>query len=344
MTEPTTAVITEIRDPKLRVVARNFRSMLELALHRVAAHHAAPGAITLPTSGIEAALAARFRTLPADRQRRAADRATGLLAGAGDRTARFGPAGAASLRSNLPIAAQVRDRMVPRELGLTAAYLEAADAASDAAGFRPLTTLGKLGLRLHEVRCVDETDLEWPGSDTIVLGGVAISATGATTSVPSMKISSSFDDGDRKRFSPPLRLASFDLTAGTAWPKTYFFTLVIAEQDHGGFPAFLKELYEGLKSEIVSALAGVIGGVIGATGGPIGAAVGAVLGWAVGELYTLLKTLWEDDEFPPATLSVKFPSLGMRWANGATDSPEGKVIFKGHGGTYEVTFDWQLFT
>lgn len=339
----TDAVVTEIRDPKLRVIARNVRAMLQLSVLRVAAHEAAPSAVTLPTTGLEAVLARRFAALPADRRRRAGERATAILAD--DRERRFGPVSAASLRSPLPVADQIRDRLVPRDLGLTAAYLGELRPTTDAItgpGFRPLTTLTHLELRVHEVRCIDETDPEWPGGDTILLGGTRTAADGATAKIPQFKVGNDFDDGERKRFTPPRVVTTFDVTAGTAWPKTYFASLVLAEQDNGGFPAFLDEMVEGLRSEIWKALTAAIGGALGVTGGPIGVALGSVLGWAVGELAQMFKDWWEDDVFPPATVACTHGGLDARWPGGATDSPEGTLRFKGHGGTYEVRYDWRL--
>lgn len=346
-TSPIMATVTEIRDPKLRVVARNVRAMCELAMARVAAHHASPGAITLPTRGLESAFAERFATLPADVRRRAAERATALLASSGDRVGRFGPAGGASLRSPLPIAEQVRTRLVPANLGLTAAYLAELGVADDpptaaAAGFRPLVTLDKLELRLHRVRCVDETNPE-TGGDEILLGGTSVSAAGKTTLHKAFTTHDDFDDGEVKNYNPPRSLATYSLVENTPWPKTFFFTMVLAEEDNGGFPKFLEKLWNEVKGEVETAIIAAVGGVVGSIAGPLGTAIGAAVGWAVAEIWRLFKSWWEDDTFEPRTISLRLPAIGTRWANGATDSPEGVLRFQGHGGTYDVTYDWRIF-
>jgi hypothetical protein len=120
-------------------------------------------------------------------------------------------------------------------------------------------------------------------------------------------------------------------------------TLVLAEVDMGGLPDFLNQLLNWVKAKVTAALAAALGGAIGASGGPVGAIIGAAVGVVVGLVFDLFKSIWEDDIFKPATVSVNIPSLNARWAGGKTDSPEGVITYTGHGGKYQVVYDWRLF-
>jgi hypothetical protein len=207
-----------------------------------------------------------------------------------------------------------------------------------------MQTTNRLQLRIHKVKCLDETDGflgSEAGDDEIDLGGTTVDETGDTKKVTPFRVGSSFDDGEQVVFSPPRRFAMFNLTEGTAFPKSYFVTLVLAEVDMGGLPDFLNQLLNWVKTKVVAALTAAIGGAIGASGGPIGAIIGAAVGAVVGLVFELFKSIWEDDVFKPATVSVSIPSLNARWS-GKTDSPEGSVTFSGHGGKYQLTYDWQL--
>lgn len=346
MSEITNDVLTQIRDPKVLALARRVLHSVSAATARVTAHHADAARFPLPADGraIEHVLNNRFRAMPADRQRRASERVTGILAQKTLRARWLGSAAGLDLRTSASVADLVRPKLVPADLGLTRAYIEGLRpvAARPETGFRPLQTLDKLELRIRSVRCIDETDPELFSSDTILMGATTVDESGDTKKVPSFKVGS-FDDGKRKTYNPPKQLTMFSVLEGTAWPKSYFVTVVIAEQDNGGFPTFLQELYEGVKEEVIAGLAAAIGGAIGASGGPIGFVIGTVLGWVVGELFNLFKSWWEDDEFPPVTLRCNHAGINARWAGGATTSPEGRAWWKAHGGYYEMFYDWRLY-
>jgi hypothetical protein len=213
-----------------------------------------------------------------------------------------------------------------------------------AGGLMPAQTTNKLELRIHKVRCVDETNPEWPGDDEIAMGGTAVDETGDVHKIPQFTVRNDFDDGEQMLYAPPKRFTSFSLLeGGNKWPKSYFVTLVLAEKDMGGFADFLNKLLDAVKKRVIEALGAAIGGVIGSIGGPLMAVIGAAIGWIVGKIFEWLKAWWSDDVFPPKTVSVNIPSLTARWAGGATDSPNGVLRFQAHGGTYDVTYDWRMF-
>jgi hypothetical protein len=119
--------------------------------------------------------------------------------------------------------------------------------------------------------------------------------------------------------------------------------MVLAEIDHGGFPDFLSKLLAKVKEKVTTLLKELVGGVIGASGGPIGVVIGIAVGFVVGKIFDLIGRLWGDDPFPPRTVKVSIPSLIAKWPGGKSDSPEGIATFIGHGGKYEVTYDWRMF-
>jgi hypothetical protein len=207
-----------------------------------------------------------------------------------------------------------------------------------------------LRLRIHRVQCVTETS--GSGSDEILLGGTTIDATGDTAKLPIFAVSNSFDTGDPPVvYAPPRTFASFPMAADdtvngaqVGWPRTYHVTFLMAEQDNGGFPEWAQTVYEKVKGEATKAVAAAIGGAIGSSVGPlgtvIGAAVGYVVGWVLDELFGLFKEWWEDDLFPPVTVGLTLPwghAFGER-----SDSGDGVVAFQAGGGSYRLTFDWQL--
>jgi len=213
-------------------------------------------------------------------------------------------------------------------------------------GLIPQQTTNKLELRIHKVKCLDETDGflgSEAGDDEIDLGGTTVDESGDTKKVNPFRVGSDFDDGEQKVYSPPKQFTWFNLTEGTAFPKSYFVTLVLAEADMGGLPDFLNQLLNWVKAKVTTALTAALGGAIGASGGPVGAIIGAVVGAIAGLVFALFKSIWEDDIFKPATVSVSIPSLTARWPGNKTDSPESVITYTGHGGKYQVTYDWRLF-
>jgi phage tail tape-measure protein len=128
------------------------------------------------------------------------------------------------------------------------------------------------------------------------------------------------------------------LNKGEGWPKGCIITLVLAEEDYGKLFDFVNELVEKAKSEVVkylSAAAGTaIGAAIGSSLGPATAVVGAAVGYAVSKLVNVLKEWFEDDLFQPATLQFEVPSPDLEIKS------EQKITWKGHGGHYELFFEW----
>lgn len=224
---------------------------------------------------------------------------------------------------------------------------------SSAAGPEAARLNRQLRFRVHEVKCVDETNPEWPGGDEISMGGAAAGDTGVATEIRELFVGGGFDDGDRKTYAPPLVLQQFDMLAGN-FPKTYIVTLTLAEKDNGGMSEFIRKLWEAIKgkvTEILNALAaaagaaigGKIGGSIGtAIAGPLGTIIGAVAGAIIGALVAWLVNALKDDIFPPQASSAFFYAPDGTFPGGSLTSPRDSLHFRDHGGHYQVTYDWQI--
>ncbi|MGF1524182.1 MAG: hypothetical protein ACFBSF_17825 [Leptolyngbyaceae cyanobacterium] len=207
-----------------------------------------------------------------------------------------------------------------------------------------------LQLRIHRVKCIDETNPEWWGSDEIDMGGVATSLNNSSTAkIAPFRVSKSFDDGEEFIYNPPRVFCNFDLQKISGWPKNFLVTMALTEVDSGGFNSFLDKLVQMVRDKVVkmvvekvAALTGAaIGSVIGALGGPIGALIGALVGWVIGELFDFIIGLFKDDPFPVWTVNLGLPSIWYRWS-GKSDSPEYSFWTEDHGGKYQVWFDWAL--
>ena len=64
----------------------------------------------------------------------------------------------------------------------------------------------------------------------------------------------------------------------------------------------------------------------------------------------VFKELWKwiievlglsDDVYPPQIVQVNMPSFGARFS-GAVTSPERKIVYRAHGGVYELYYEWHL--
>jgi hypothetical protein len=350
----TDSQVIEITDPKLRKVLTRVVREMELSIEKVAANHAKPKEFPLPSNpnSTEHILAARFNALPLEVKTRAATSVMSRInAPAAVRQQRFGDLAAVNLKTNVAVGEQVRAMPMPADLKLTGADLAKAagsngalaGANADLAGVVAATKpkLTKLQLRLHKVKCEDETGsgLAELFSDEIDLAGIGTDETGDTHTIAKFRVGSDFDDGEQVTFTPPRIFTTFDLTEGTAFPKSYFVTLVLSEADPGGgLSTFINRMIKTVRDRVIKALAGLAG----TSGGPIGAIIGAAVGFVVGKVFDLIGRIWSDDVFPPQIVRVNITSLNAQFPGGKADSPERIVTFKGHGGEYRVTYDWRM--
>ena len=359
----TTADVTELADPKIRRLAMRVVKEMELAMHKAAANVAEPSRFPLPpqADAAERLFRSRLQALkPEQRQLAVARVMPQVKAAQAQRSKAFGELAAVDLSAARPVAEQAQALPLPAALKLTPDSLTAltelhgkildvpTPAAPGALSAVPAVTgpaLDNLELRLHRVHCLEETGsgpFSDVGEDEIALSGTSVDESGDVKKISEFRVGD-FDDGDVKTFSPPRRFTFFNLREGTAFPKSYFVTLVLAEKDMGGLSDFVNRLLDKVRDRVTAMLAAALGAAIGASGGPVGIIIGAAVGFVVGKVFDLLKSVFADDIFSPRTVSVAVPSLNHRFPGGKTDSAESTIRFEGHGGEYTLTYDWRLF-
>lgn len=200
-------------------------------------------------------------------------------------------------------------------------------------------------LRIHAVKCLKETH-EW-GSDEISLGGLMVDDEGGIVGVPEFYVSKGFDTGETKGFNPPRPFGSF-IAKKNGQKKMLLAILVLAEKDHGGFRNFLNELWSritlqatifagALYALLISILPGaamyipVVAAVVN------GLLIGTLIGAAVTAVFILLAQLFRDDIFRPVAAALYLPSIDTPFT-----TPTEVASFSGHGGRYQLTYDWAV--
>ncbi len=236
MSDITMSQVKELADPKLRAIGEHVLKIFQLAAEKAAASHADPVAYPLPqdTSSAEHLFYARLSQLPAEKRQTAAARAlASIKASPPQRTAQYGELPKDDLRQATSVQSQVRSLGLGSSLAVTLADVDVQNLISRALvakpivqpyngnGFAPQQALSKLRLRIHKVKCVDETDVvpEFEdGGEEILLGGIVVDALGEVTKVDAFQIGSDdeFNAGVEEVLSPPRQFAAFDLTKGGA--------------------------------------------------------------------------------------------------------------------------------
>ena len=123
-------------------------------------------------------------------------------------------------------------------------------------------------------------------------------------------------------------------------------TLALAEKDHGGFASFLDELWSRVTLQatvfagaLYAALLSLVPSYIVA-GFPVvgvlsGLLIGILVGAAITAVFALLASWFQDDIFDPVSTAFYIPTIDTLSA-----TPTAIAYFSGHGGKYEVTYDW----
>lgn len=346
--------VQELNDPKLQEIAKRVYNTFRLAAEKSVAHHNNPTQFPLPTESgnLESIFLNRLRSLHPERQKSAVNNVMRLV-NAPDNTRKklYKNLSVVNLKSSVPVEKQVTSLALPDSLKMKLDDLAKLPYANGvlsqelttelAAGPTSVAAMKKLELRIRTVKCVDETGdwVEW-GDDEIHLGGTTTDATGDTKKVSAFKVGD-FNDGTVKNYAPPKSFCVFDITKGDKWPKSYFVTFVLAEKDNGGLPNFINDLTNKVREKVTATLAALLGGAIGSSGGPVGTAIGAVTAIVVNWVIDYLIGVWNDDVFPPQTVSIALPSSNVRF-NGKPETPVQVAKFKGHDGYYRLMFTWGL--
>ncbi len=205
----------------------------------------------------------------------------------------------------------------------------------------------KLNLRIHSVKCVDETNgqyIERFGNDEIWLGGYRIASNGDTTVIPAFQIGAGFDDGDVVVFQPPRVMCSFDFgTPGRS--QEFGVGLVLVEKDNGGMREAIEKIAARVQTDLKAQIA-----LAPPAGGPTPRGlIFEILKWALpliaSKLASYVKRViiaaYNDDIFQPqhTTQSVRAPNFSF---GGSPSSARKTLVFREHDGLYELVYDWQV--
>ncbi len=210
--------------------------------------------------------------------------------------------------------------------------------------------LDKLSFKIERVKCIDETNPEWPGSDEIAFGGISVDETGDTKKINERYVGGGFDDGDQKGYNPHLDYHWFNVReemVANQWPKQYAITLILAEKDHGGLNDALNSAWAHVKSHVKSMISKAVAGALTSYLGPVIAkAIGEAVAWIVDVFVGWLISLFKDDIFPPVNCFMnhagpyaKF-TIDGKW--GSPRSRTHRAHFYGHGGHYAIDYHWLL--
>ncbi len=355
-------------NPELRELADRVFRTLRVAADKAVAHAAAPDSFPMPAdpNSLEQLFLARFQKLQAAKQQAAIKEILPIVTGsAAGRAEHYGDLAGVDLNSAVAVHDQVHALALPETLQETLAHIEHINfqiphpPEIDVEGLGIQQTKDVLQLRIRKVTCIDETDAflgSEAGEDEIYLGGTTLDNRAEVLKVDAFKVGD-FDEDDNPVvvFSPPRVFAQFDLRkeitmdlAASSWPKVYAGTFLLAEVDEGGLPDELQKLYEAVKGEVISYLTTVLGVSIGSLigtaafpglGTVIGALVGAAVGWAVGKVWELFKSWWEDDLFTPCSVTCTIGSFDSTFS-GQSFCPPRSFDRVGHGGEYQVEYDW----
>lgn len=203
-----------------------------------------------------------------------------------------------------------------------------------------------LQLRIHSVRCIDETNGQWAerfGNDEIWLGGYSIAANGDTRVIDPFQVGAHFDDGEVVVFEPPRVMWSTGFSTAPGQWQEYGIGLVLIEKDNGGMREAIAEIARLVQARLKEQLA---------SGQPAPMARGLVvsaLKWAVSaispyvaaEVKRRIIAAYNDDIFQPwhATQAVRSPNFSFA---GNPSSARQTARFRDHDGVYELVYDWHV--
>lgn len=206
----------------------------------------------------------------------------------------------------------------------------------------------KLNLRIHSVKCVDETNgqyLERFGNDEIWLGGYTIASNGDTQFIAPFQVGAGFDDGDVVVLQPPRVFCSFDFGTPGRWQE-FGVGLVLVEKDNGGMRDAIQKIAAKVQADLKAQMA--LAPAAGGGDAPRGLLF-EIIKWALTVIGPIVAAYvkrqiiagYNDDIFQPqhATQSVRGPNFNF---GGSPTSARKTVTFREHDGLYELVYDWQV--
>lgn len=353
--------------PEIASIMRDANEALRYSMAVVAADTSRE----YPAGSIEADLREGLLSMPAERQRIAAEAAQAMISDPDVRLRQFGRHGELGPEryAELGFSGVITPEAVPfnREAlkrGLTerATAIEAVHVQEELVAMETakkykipkliqIPTLTSLDYRIEQVRCADETNPEWPGDDEIAMGGTSVDHKGMARQIGQFGVYNDFDDGEVKVYSYPGKLFErFDLTKSGAWPRTYSTVVMLAEKDGSGFADAISLVWSKVQLAVLKVIEKAVAGVLtGYLGAALADAIGKAVAWVVGAFFDWLIEMFHDDLFHPGKSYAYLPNRyewmykhpsDYGWTN--FRSPTGTFTFNGHGGSYQVNIHWEV--
>jgi hypothetical protein len=221
---------------------------------------------------------------------------------------------------------------------------------------------GMVNLRIHEIECIKTT--KEVDRDEITIAAIKVEGRleksagkeklAARAEEGEVLSAGKFKKGENRRFSPPRTVATFPSGGkGLEWPRYYYATLVMIEQDEGAVGKVVSEVVKSVEKEVadvvskavstaaVAALSSLAAGAAAGSAIPfIGTAVGAAAGASIGLVAAEIKKARQDDVFQPENIHLRLE----RFSNdgGEIEGSQRKAIFRDFQGHYVVTYSWAL--
>ena len=344
-------------DPALRAIADDVAARMRFAMCAAAAN---PSAHRRHAFGeqFHAFLASR----PAVMRQHAAERATALLGSpevikratfgrymslAATDAAQLGPAGLGAKVGTPALDGQAVSAAFSR---LTSALAKVPPEAGTGkvvvkSGTLPFT---KLRLFVKRVRCIEET--AEIGSDEILMSSVNSDPLGGTWIGHTWEVDGDMDEGDLVEY-PGLghKVTGWNLVTTKGWPCVYGTLLCMAEEDDGGFGAFLKYVWGEVREEVQGLAAGLVAGLaVGAATANVLAGIVAGVVVAIIDFLVSLLTDNKDEVARPAVLTLTLAAATKAyydWAKLTSASGlTGVINYRFDTGHYRVLFGYKVFT
>ena len=202
----------------------------------------------------------------------------------------------------------------------------------------------KLNLRIHSVKCVDETGGYWAekvGNDEMQLGGFTVDNENNTVKIKSTSVGYNFDDGDINRFNPPRIFASFDINSSSM--QRFAAGFLLSERDNGSISSTLEKIFNKLKELIEQKKFAMVQqkSTAGSNAIPVAWLWPYVKAYVISYVLSNYKAWIGDEVFPLQEVSTTIYGSDHTW-NGSTSSPSELVEFRAHDGVYHITYSWEL--
>ncbi|HEX2205674.1 MAG TPA: hypothetical protein VHG91_20345 [Longimicrobium sp.] len=202
-----------------------------------------------------------------------------------------------------------------------------------------------LELSIINVRCVDETEHEglgeWVANDDVRLRALLLSEDSdahlTEIQTPTFLLGDNYQDGTA--VATRVTLGSVRVLATQAFPVGVSAGLFLFEEDWFGDMGAIEGAIRGY-ADAARTAHGLLSTIIGLFPGPwtrIASGIGSIAA-VVEPLIAHLVLAAGNDLFPPRDVTLLLPAFA---ADLAAADRRGIVTFEGHGGTYQLTYEWR---